>query len=198
MKENVFGKMAKKYDTAERMELAHIILEQIRPEFDYTKANSLLDYGSGTGLISLELADLVQSLLLVDSSEEMLKIAKAKISSKNIANAKVLHADFTQEIPDIQVDIILVSLVLIHVPDTSKLLNNLYRTLNEGGKLIIVDFDKNNQVNHPKIHNGFTHEEMKETLTQSGFKSINTKTFHYGEKIFAKQDASMFMSTSRK
>ena len=90
------------------------------------------------------------------------------------------------------------SLVLLHIPDTQKILNELFNTLNNGGKLIIIDFDKNHNVSHPKIHNGFSHDEMKKSLSEVGFNAIEIKTFNYGRHIFAKQDASMFISTSIK
>lgn len=198
MTDNIFEQMAKRYDTPDRIELTNIILEQIKPEFQNTQTSTLLGYGSGTGLIGLELSSLVDSVVLVDSSEQMLEVAEAKINSQKIKNAEVLNADFTKEVLAVQADIILISLVFLHVPDTNLLLENLYSILNPGGKLIIIDFDKNEKVSHPKIHNGFTHEEMENYLLQVGFKSIETETFHSGKNIFAKQDASMFMSTSLK
>ena len=105
----------------------------------------------------MELSDLVDSVLLVDSSEQMLEVAKAKSAHKGITNAKVLHSDFTQEATELKADIVLMSLVLLHIPDTPKILQGLFNILNEGGKLIIIDFDKNDKINHPKVHNGFSH-----------------------------------------
>jgi len=198
MENNVFEQMAKRYDTEERMELAKEIVKEVRPELHNSKSKSLIDYGSGTGLISLELSDLVDSILLVDSSEQMLEVAKAKISHRGIANAKVLFSDFTRETPDLKYDIVLMSLVLLHIPDTQKILQELYSILHEGGKLIIIDFDKNDQINHPKVHNGFSHEELKKSLSEVGFKSIEMKTFYRGNRIFMNQDASMFISSSIK
>jgi|SRR5690625_42738 len=198
MENNVFEQMAKKYDTEERIELANIIVKEVRPELRNSKSKSLIDYGSGTGLISLELADLAASVLLVDSSKQMLEVAKAKISHKGITNSNVLFADFTDETPELKADIILVSLVLLHIPDTKKILHELFNVLNDGGKLIIIDFDKNDDIYHPKVHNGFAHEELKEKLSEVGFKSITMKTFYHGNRIFMKQDASMFISSSTK
>lgn len=128
----------------------------------------------------------------------MLDIAEAKITNRKIKNSKVLQADFTEKAPEFKADIILMSSVLLHVPDTQKILKELFNTLNHGGKLILVDFDKNNNVSHPKIHNGFSHDDMKKRLSEIGFKSNEIKTFHYGKRIFAKQDASMFISISTK
>ncbi|MFS0638897.1 methyltransferase domain-containing protein [Mesobacillus foraminis] len=198
MENNVFEQMAKRYDTEERMDLAKVIVKEVRPELANSKSKSLLDYGSGTGLISLELTDLVDSILLVDSSEQMLEVAQAKISHKGIANSKVLYSDFTQETPELKADIVLLSLVLLHIPDTQNILQRLFNILNNGGKLIIIDFDKNDKLNHPKVHNGFSHEELKKRLSESGFKSIEIKTFYHGNRIFMNQDASMFISSSIK
>ncbi|WP_129728996.1 class I SAM-dependent DNA methyltransferase [Ectobacillus funiculus] len=198
MENNVFEQMAKRYDTEERIELAKVIVKEVRPELRNSKSKSLIDYGSGTGLIGLELSDLVHSILLVDSSEQMLEVAKAKISHKGITNSKVLYSDFTQETPELKADIVLMSLVLLHIPDTKKILQELFNILNNGGKLIIIDFDKNDKINHPKVHNGFSHEELKKRLSEVGFKSIEIKTFYHGNCIFMNQDASMFISSSIK
>ncbi|MFD2681822.1 class I SAM-dependent methyltransferase [Bacillus seohaeanensis] len=198
METNVFEEMAKRYDTEERMELAKVIVKEVRTELQNNKSDSLLDYGSGTGLVSLELADLVDSLLLVDSSEQMLEVAKAKISHRGITNSKVHYSDFTQETPELKADVVLMSLVLLHIPDTKKILQELFNILNDGGKLIIIDFDKNDKINHPKVHNGFSHEELKKSLSEVGFTSVEMKTFYHGHRIFMNQDASMFISSSIK
>jgi SAM-dependent methyltransferase len=128
----------------------------------------------------------------------MLEVAKAKISQKEITNSMVLYADFTQGTPDLKADIVLMSLVLLHIPDTKKILQELFNVLNDEGKLIIIDFDKNHTINHPKVHNGFLHEELKKMLSEVGFKSIKIKTFYHGNRIFMNQDASMFISSSIK
>ncbi|MGD6830685.1 class I SAM-dependent methyltransferase [Sutcliffiella halmapala] len=198
MENNVFEKMAKRYDTEERMELAKVIVKEVRPVLQNSLPKSLIDYGSGTGLVSLELSDLVDSILLVDSSEQMLEVAKAKISYRGITNSKVLCSDFTQDTPELKADIVLLSLVLLHIPDTKKILQELFNILNDDGKLIIIDFDKNDKIHHPKVHNGFSHEELKQRLSEVGFKSNEMQTFYHGNGIFMKQDASMFISSSVK
>jgi len=198
MENNVFEQMAKRYDTEERIELAKVIVKEVRPELQNSTSKSLIDYGSGTGLISLELSDLVDSILLIDSSKQMLEVAEAKISRKGITNTKVLYSDFTKETPELKADIVLMSLVLLHIPDTKKIIQELFHILNNNGKLMIIDFDKNDKINHPKVHNGFSHEELKQRLSEVGFTSTEIKTFYHGNRIFMNQDASMFLSTSIK
>lgn len=198
MENNVFEEMAKRYDTEERIKLAEVIIKEIKPELENSKSKSLIDYGSGTGLVSLELTDLVNSVLLVDSSKQMLEVAEAKIAVRGIPNAKVLYSDFTQETPELKADIIIMSLVLLHIPDTKNILQELFHILNKDGKLIIVDFNKNEKVTHPKVHNGFSHEELKKVLSDVGFTSTEMKTFYHGERIFVNEDASMFLAKALK
>lgn len=198
MENNVFEQMARRYDTEDRIELAKVIVSEVKEGLSESETKSLIDYGSGTGLVSLELSDLVDSILLVDSSKQMLDVAEAKISRRGIRNSKVLYSDFTLETPELKADIVLMSLVLLHIPDTEKILQQLFSILNEGGELIIVDFDKNDQIDHPKVHNGFSHEELKDILSKVGFDSIEIKTFYHGKKIFMNQDASMFIARSFK
>lgn len=108
MENNVFEEMAKRYDTEERMELAKVIVKEVIPQLLSAQDKSLIDYGSGTGLVSLELSELVESILLVDSSKQMLDVAEVKIAKRGLSNAKVLYADLTQETPELKADIVLI------------------------------------------------------------------------------------------
>ncbi len=198
MEKNVFEEMARRYDSEERIALAEVVVEAIEPELWDSLSKTLIDYGSGTGLVGLALSGLVDSVLLVDSSKQMLEVVEAKISNMGIGNAEVLFADFSEEVPELKADIVLMSLVLLHIPDTKKILQSVFEILKEGGKLIIVDFDKNERVTHPKVHNGFSHEELKKVLSDVGFTPMDMKTFYHGTRVFVNEDASMFLSTSIK
>lgn len=198
MENNVFEQMAKRYDSENRIELAKVIVQEVKKELKNSTSKSLIDYGSGTGLVSLELTDVVNSVLLVDSSKQMSDVANAKISYQGITNAKALYSDFTKETPECKADIVLMSLVLLHIPDTKKILQTLFNLLHQDGKLLIIDFDKNEKINHPKVHNGFSQDELKRILTEVGFKSTEMKTFHHGDDLFMNQPASMFISSSVK
>lgn len=198
MRENIFDQVAQKYDTDKQIKLAEVIVKEVKQQLGNSSSKTLLDYGCGTGLVSLELAGEAGSLLLVDSSEQMLEIVENKISQRGITNSKVIHSDFIEDTLNVKVDIILLSLVLLHISDTKKILEALFDKLNDGGKLIVVDFDKNDQVSNPKVHNGFSHEVLQKLLAEIGFKSAEIKTFHYGERLFMNQDASMFIAVGMK
>ena len=138
-----FDPLAENYDTPQQMETAKIIAEAIRDSVSTAKEGVAIDYGCGTGLVGLALLDVFKSILFVDSSINMLEITKKKIEALGADNADTLFADFSVEIPDgIAVDYIFMSRVLHHVIDYEPFLASLYELLNEGGHLIVVDFDE--------------------------------------------------------
>ncbi|EMY68452.1 class I SAM-dependent methyltransferase [Leptospira vanthielii] len=198
MEPNVFDQIANKYDTAERKELAQVITSAIQNECKDSQSKTLFDYGCGTGLVGFSLVSLVGRIVFIDSSEPMLDLVREKIKKTNITNAEVIHSNFLQNTKNKKADLILVSLVLLHIPDTKRILNYFYEILNPNGKLMIVDFDKNERINHPKVHNGFTNTEIRSLLTEVGFKNIEIRTFHHGKNIFMNEDASLFLATGEK
>ena len=195
MAENIFNRMAKKYDNEQRIELAHTVAAEMRKYLPADSNKTLLDYGCGTGLIGLQFTDNFKHLIFSDISEGMMEVVGEKIEAGNIKNAETRAAD---ELDHNEADVIIVSLVMLHVPEYKKLIKKLYRLLSDSGQLLIADFDKNESIYHEKVHNGFTHDEMQSALIDAGFKSADIKTFYHGEKVFMNKDASMFLASAEK
>jgi len=198
MENNLFDQMAKKYDSEKQIQLAKVITSEIKSQLEDSKNKSLIDYGCGTGLIGLELVNDLKSITFVDQSSSMLKVVENKLKAKEIKHANLLQADFVIDQAEIKADYIILSLVLLHIPNTEAILKALYDILNREGELIIVDFDKHDEIDHPKVHNGFTHQFMKDKLAEAGFTQTDIRTFHHGENLFMNKDASIFIATSKK
>lgn len=199
MEENVFNQMAKKYDTEDRIKLANIIAGEIKKVLAGKQYHSILDYGGGTGLVTFQLADQFEKGWLIDASQEMIQVAQGKIEKQQLTHFEAVEFNLVEDDGlDLNADVIILSLVLLHVPDIGPLLQKLSTMLNPNGMLIIVDFDKNERIQHPKVHNGFTKEEISSVLNDAGFQNIEMNTFHHGNHIFMKQDASLFIATSTK
>lgn len=197
MNENVFNNMANNYDTDSRKQLSDIIRLEISKYIPDNCSNSiLLDYGGGTGLVSLPIAEIFKNVIIADTSKSMLEVALSKINSGNISNASVSLVDDTILLPN--ADIVIISLVLIHIPNTGAILKKIYEILNPNGKIIIVDFDKNEKVNHPKVHNGFQHKELKSILEKEEFKNITIENFYSANNLFMKEDATLFIAQAEK
>jgi ubiquinone/menaquinone biosynthesis C-methylase UbiE len=194
----IFNKMANHYDTAPRIALAKEITATIRPHLANAKEQLMIDYGGGTGLVSLPLASMVKQLQIWDTAEEMLAVAKQKITQQALTNVSTSLHDITRETVGEEADIILLSLVMLHIPDTSNLLHQLYQLLKPGGQLLIVDFNKNPLVSHPKVHNGFEKEDLLQLAKTVGFDSISFETFFEGPQLFMGQAASLFLYSAAK
>ncbi|RIP28476.1 methyltransferase domain-containing protein, partial [Staphylococcus gallinarum] len=95
-------------------------------------------------------------------------------------------------------DVIFLSLVLLHSGDYKALLHKLYTHLNPGGMLILVDFDKNENVQHPKVYNGFKQSDILETFAQIGLSQTQAHTFYAGDHLFMNQHASIFIASGFK
>jgi len=194
-----FEMIANIYDTSERVQIAKVSSDAIREYLVDTKSKDAIDFGCGTGLVGINLLNEFKSILFLDTSQNMINQVKQKISDANIHNASTLCFDFeTASLTGIRADYIFMAQVLLHIKDIESVLSRLYDILNFEGHLIIVDFDKNENIVSDLVHNGFDLLKLTGIMTKIGYKDIQSKTFYTGSKIFMGQDASMFILDSQK
>lgn len=191
---NIWEQMAGRYETVERVNDTKVIVQMIRSKLKDTTEKTALDYGCGTGLIGLGLNDLFASMLFVDSSPKMLEQVNQKLQNNPIGSASTLCLDLLNGIPPtLAVDYIIMAQVLLHIPNTRLILSRVYETLKPGGHLIIVDFDKNEDITSDKVHNGFVQTELISLAEQIGFRSTESETFYQREAMFMNKDDSLFI-----
>jgi len=194
-----FEMIAGMYDTPDRVHVAEVSSEAIRKYVVDAKGKRAIDFGCGTGLVGMSLLDEFGSVLFLDTSPNMLQQVKAKIAELAIQNADTLCFDFEQESPpELRADYIFMVQVLLHIPDVELVLSRLYDALNEGGHLLIVDFDTNERVVSDLVHNGFDQAELADRMGRIGYRDVRSETFHTGRGLFMGQDASMFVLDARK
>lgn len=188
-----FEDMAFNYDQEDRINDTMIIVEEIKKHIMDTNDKVLLDYGCGTGLVGLNLVDDFKQVILVDPSSNMIEVVNNKIIKNNIMNAKAKFLDISLNKLDYQVDYIIIVQTLLHINNYQEVLKMLSECLNNNGHLIIVDFDKNDKVITDMVHNGFNQKELIDYLSSIGLKYHYNNSFYSREKMFMKQDASMFI-----
>lgn len=194
-----FDMIANKYDTTERIQIAKISSEAIREVLLDSKSKNAIDFGCGTGLVGMNLLKDFNSVLFLDTSQNMIRQIKQKIADLNIQNADTLCFDLEKEPPiGLHADFIFMAQVLLHIKDVELVLSRLYDVLGTGGHLIIVDFDKNEEIESDLVHNGFEQAKLADIMSKMGYKDIHSKTFYTGSKIFMGHDASMFILDSQK
>ena len=194
-----FEMIANVYDTPERIKIAKVSSDAIREYLIDTKSKNAIDFGCGTGLVGMNLLNNFGSVLFLDTSQNMINQIKQKVSDLNIQNAETQCFDFEKEsLSDLHANYIFIVQVLLHISDVELVLSRLYDVLNEGGHLLIVDFNENEQIVSDIVHNGFNQIELASIMTKIGYINIQSKTFYTGSKIFMGQDASMFILDSQK
>ncbi len=194
-----FEMIANRYDTPERIEIANVSSDAIREYLVDTKSKRAIDFGCGTGLVGMNLIDVFHSVLFLDSSQNMIHEVEHKISSSSIQNAATLCFDFEKDsLSDLHADYIFMAQVLLHIKDTALILSRLYGILNESGHLLIVDFNKNENIVSDMVHNGFVQMELTDAMAQIGYRNIQSQTFYTGSKIFMGHDASLFVLDAQK
>ncbi|MDD5101876.1 MAG: class I SAM-dependent methyltransferase [Endomicrobiaceae bacterium] len=142
----------------------------------------LLDIGTGSGYLAFLSAEIMgngSTVYAVDSHEETIKTLNKQLSEKEIKNVFAIKADAVNEIPVKRdtVDICLMSNV-VHgfVPNNEmeKVLQNLNTVLKDNGKLIIIDFNKNDTSFGPPSEIRVNSDEVEEIIAPYGYELTNS------------------------
>lgn len=195
----IFERMAAGYDTPERIHIARVAADAIRAHAAGAKDKAAVDFGCGTGLVGMNLLEDFGRLLFLDSSPNMIARIRQKITEFQIPNADTLCVDLEQETgAELRADYIFMAQVLLHIPEIEPVLTRLYKALPPGGHLLVVDFDKNENIVSDMVHNGFDQDELISLMKHIGFTEAKAETFYTGKQIFMNQDASMFILDAHK
>jgi tRNA (cmo5U34)-methyltransferase len=165
----------------QRIALSGAIVDAILEKIPLTKETELLDYGAGTGLVSLGLQPYVKSVIAADSAEEMLNKLNEKVLTGGIPNVKTILIDLEKDvIPELRFDVIVTSMVLHHVENVTGMISNLTKMLRPGGYLAIVDLDSDDGEFHHDptgvIHNGFERMYMEKLFADNHLTQVKTAT----------------------
>lgn len=142
----------------------------------------LLDFGGGTGLLSVFLRDTFDQITIADSSTEMLRVAQEKISEASITNIGTLKInDDISEITG-SYSAIVALMTLHHIDDVDRFLKSAAAILETEGALIIADLYKEDGSFHDHIdgycgHNGFAVDELSVKLQKAGFLVVEVKGY---------------------
>jgi len=140
-----------------------------------------LDFGCGTGLLTLQLAPRVKSITGVDSSRGMLNVLAAKIARQNLTNVKTLLLDLEggDVLPD-EYDLIVSTMTLHHIEQIGPLLDRFYKAISPGGSLCISDLDLDDGLFHSDnqgvFHFGFDRAVLRQAFADAGFQAIGDTT----------------------
>ena len=177
-----FDEKAVEWDADEkRKQLSSAIGSSILEHTPLDDRMDVLDFGAGTGLISVHVAPLVNKIVAVDTSEAML----AELTAKPELRGKVeaVCVDITKNPLDARFDMVVSAMAMHHVPDTVGLIQSFADHLKPGGRLALADLDTEDGSFHPDeaagvFHHGFDRGELQRLLESCGFREIRFFTAH--------------------
>ncbi len=196
-----FDQAAATWDqTDRRVLLAQAVAEAMASRVPLSGDIEALDFGCGTGLVTLSLAPRVGSMTGADTSPGMLGVLAGKAQSLGIT------------VPLIPLDpagagdlggpyhLIVSSMTLHHVPDVPALFRRFAAHLRAGGRVALADLDQEDGSFHEDAagvhHRGFPREQIQSWLVAAGFQAVRLET----ATLVRKEDRAypVFLATARR
>lgn len=146
---------------------------------------TLVDIGTGTGRMLELFAPQSHHALGVDRSSEMLRLARAKLSERDLGNAELRQADlYALPLGDGGADTAILHHVLHFAQQPAAAIAEAGRVLAQGGRLLIVDFAPHDREElrtrdaHSRL--GFSDDQMLGWFDAAGLSPIQTETLEGG------------------
>ena len=183
-----FAPKAKDYDKEKRRvdnvaNIANAILNKFNLSCDMT----LLDFGSGTGLLLERIAPYVGKIIAIDRSSSMNSMLKQK---ELPCEVEIIEKDLAKEQVDILVDGIISSMTLHHIRDIDDIFKKFYNLLKPGGFIALADLDKEDGSFHTidtgVEHFGFDRDFIVAKAKKAGFVDINIEDASIVKKLYGK------------
>ncbi len=135
---------------------------------------ALLDVGTGTGRIAQLLAPRASQVTGLDSSPEMLRLARARLQHLAADQLALVQGDFTAlPFTDAAFDTVLFHQVLHYAQAPELVLAEAARVTRPGGTIAVVDFAAHDREElrsqHAHARLGFSDEQMLALLAEAGF-----------------------------
>ena len=110
-----------------------------------SKAHKIMDVATGTGDLAIAMAKRVDrtQILGVDLSEEMLAVARRKVEKQGLEERIMLEKGDAENLDMVtteSVDAVTVAFGVRNFENIERGLSEIYRTLKQGGKLVVLEF----------------------------------------------------------
>ncbi len=168
----------------------HVAEEQVEAAMREVLADAplgrLIDIGTGTGRMIELFAPGATHALGIDKSSEMLRLARAKLGERGLANAELRQADlYALPLGDGAADVAILHHVLHFAQQPGAAIAEAARVLATGGRLLIADFAPHDREElrardaHTRL--GFADAQIEGWFAAAGLLPARTETLEGGE-----------------
>jgi ubiquinone/menaquinone biosynthesis C-methylase UbiE len=184
---NWFESNAGQWDAIRSLHIAESEVETAMAEvLGEAPIGQLVDIGTGTGRMLELFAGRAKYALGIDRSSEMLRLARAKLSERGLANAELRQADlYALPLADGAADAAIIHHVLHFAQQPGAAIAEAARVLSPGGRLLIADFAPHEREElravdaHTRL--GFSDEQMTTWFAAAGLAPARSETLEGGE-----------------
>ena len=164
-----------------RVKLAGEIAAGIVANLPLSAEWDALDFGCGTGLVTLPLSQHLGSIVGLDSSQGMLDRLQSKIEVLQALNVRTALCNLEEgELPQGRFHLITSAMTLHHILEIAPVLMFMRGLLHPGGWIALADLESEDGSFHDDhtgiFHLGFSAEELSSMLEKAGFSSVSVKT----------------------
>jgi len=200
MSRDFFKNKAEGYEQdVKRLNNIQNIANLIKQEVSFDKSMTIMDFGSGTGLLLEQIAPMVGKIVAVDMSKSMNKKLESKRDDIE-CEIEILEIDLSKEQPDMKFDSIISSMTIHHVKDIEKLFRGFYEMLEDGSMIALADLDTEDGSFHTEDtgvhHLGFERDWIADIARQVGFKDVKIQDASVAQKPYG--DFPIFLLTGVK
>ena len=185
--EDYFAGHADEWDAIRSLHVAESAVEAaIVRQLGTAPVGRLVDIGTGTGrMIELVGRD-AASVLGVDRSPEMLRMARAKLAEAGLERAELRQGDmYALPLASGSADTVIVHQVLHYAHQPAAAIMEAARLLADNGRLLIVDFDRHDneelRARDAHVRLGFDDEQMAGWFAAAGLEQPAVERLDGGE-----------------
>jgi 2-polyprenyl-3-methyl-5-hydroxy-6-metoxy-1,4-benzoquinol methylase len=192
--EEFWNKMAGKFDEQVDRKYGDTYRKTIALSKKYLSTNhTVLDFACGTGIATVGLAKFTKQILAIDTSCEMIDVARAKTASRQIDNVEyAVTSIFDSQFDDLRVDVVLAFNILHFVQDIDALLTRIRELLPARGIFISATdcFGERSSIGTALLGflskvgilpfaRKYSTDELEDKVRSAGFKVIETQDLHH-------------------
>ncbi|MBT8421448.1 MAG: class I SAM-dependent methyltransferase [Gammaproteobacteria bacterium] len=160
-----------------RIQLAKDIVHAISKEIVLTPEMDVMDFGCGTGLLTIQLAPFVRAITGVDNSRGMLDVFNAKIAERKLDTVNTVFMDLDRgDTLTGRYDLVLSNMTVHHIKEIAPLFEQFHQITAPGGYLCISDLDLDDGRFHDDnsgvFHFGFDRINLRRVFAEAGFDDI--------------------------
>ncbi|RMF05619.1 methyltransferase domain-containing protein, partial [Candidatus Woesearchaeota archaeon] len=131
--------------------------EKILREAGLRKGHTIIDFGCGPGFFSIPALEIVGpsgKVIAIDISQRMIEEISSR--TEGLPNIRIVKGD---SLRGFSADIVLAVNVLHEIDDKKKFFTEAFEALRNGGKLVIIDWQKKETPTGPPVEHRISKEE---------------------------------------